>query len=250
MTTDGSTFVGRSLCGVVLLAIAAAPAALPLGAKGDDSPDWRTVARPSVALTALPRDEGGIAIGELLQGSAVRVLGRSGDFVKVRVDGWLPAAALVAVPRPLQAEQRETTPDATEDAAKPKPPPPPPPYTDLLRAHHIDVAVELTGEAGARTLEVDLDYVAVDGRRVAPPSTRHTATVRVYPQRPIAGGHARGDLLVARDVEIVEGSGRLALPLALLGDPVPPLVVFSVRVELDAEHELVGSAARLPLPAR
>jgi len=93
-------------------------------------------------------------------------------------------------------------------------------------------------------------YLSADGRPVVPKAARHAGTLRVYRQRRIAGGLARGDELLARELAFVDGAARCELPLNELGDPAPPMVLLSARVELAADRELVGAESERVLPAR
>lgn len=202
------------------------------------------MAVPRATVQAFPRTENGVPLGELLQGTALVKVAEGDGFVRVRIEGYVATTQLAAV-------QHAGLPGGPEVA-----PAPPPtsrergPLTDLSRAHHLDVACELVPRATGRVVVVALTMRSADGREVAVAGSRHGGSVRVFRQRRIAGGLARGDELLSREVTFADGRATLELPLAEVGDPAPPLVLFSARVELAPGRELVGAASEVVLPER
>lgn len=230
MTLESLT---RGLGGVVLLAVGAT---LGGAAVADDSPRRFAVGVASAELRAWPRDTDGVALAYLLQGTVVERQGVVDGYVKVRLEGYVHATQLAAV-----------------KVAPPAPPPDAPKrkeLTDLSRANHVAVTSELVEGEGGRRLVIDARYQSADGRPVVPATARHAGTLRIYLQRRIAGGLARGDELLTRELAFVDGAARLELPLRELGDPAPAMVLLSARVELAAGRELVGAESERVLPAR
>jgi hypothetical protein len=219
-------------------ALLASCAAFSAAVARDNSPERLAVCVAAADLQAFPKREDGVALARLLQGTVIEGGEVVGDFVKVRLEGFVHRSQLAAVKlaqggAPAPASPRESR-----------------PLTDLSRASHLAVESTIIERDGTRVLQVDVGFRASDGRAVAPAGARHAGSLRVYPQRRIAGGLARGDELLARELRFVEGATRLDLPLRDLGDPAPPMVVLSARVVLAADRELVGAESERVLSAR
>lgn len=227
----------------IVLAAWAWPGAAQEGTAAQDSPRLLAVAQASVALAASDGDEVEVGgeLGQLAQGTTVEWLatsGRDDGLVKVRVEGWLPRAALT------EAHAGRVPRVAASAAARGAP------VAVLSRAHHVAVRPELRIVQRRRVVTLELELETLDGRPVVVAGSRLAGQLTVAPQRKIAGGHARGEPLLARAFELVEGRAVVELPLADLGDPAPPLVVFSASVELGGAVVLVGAASAVALPAR
>ncbi len=234
---------GRGIVGAALFAATASSQESGSPEEPEDSPIRLAVAQPRVALAAaaVPACDLGGELGELWQGTPVEVLedgARSDGLVHVRIEGWLPRATLSdSLPvRPVGRERHGESRGA--------------PVANLARAHHVAVRPELIVMERRRVVRLEVELETFDGRPIVVSGSRLPGRLGISPQRKIAGGHARGAELVAREFEFVDGRATIELPLAELGDPAPALAIFSVRAELGAGVELVGAAAAVALPAR
>jgi len=195
-------------------------------------------------LRALPREEGSPLLAELLPGTAVRVGERREGFARVVVEGWLPESALSSVPG---AEAQAVAP---VPGTPPPPPPPPEPVADLALAHHVGVEAKLLGAGDGRELVVALELRTLKYRPVVVPGSRQPGRVRVYEQRRIAGGRARGPELLQRSIEFEAGRATLVLPLSDLGATPPRAVLISASAELGPQRTIHGAATDVPIGSR
>jgi hypothetical protein len=232
--------MGSSIRGAGLVALALFGAA---AGTRQDSPALARVGVERATLRALPKDEGSPALAELLPGTALRVAERRDGYARVLVEGWLPEAALAAVPG---------APAPKEPAQKPPAPPPPPPepVRDLVLAHHVDVQAEVRVREDARELQVSLELRTLRGQPVLVEGARHPGKVRIFEQRRVAGGRARGPELLEREVLFEGGRASLVLPLADLGASPPKLILVSASAELSPQRAVHGAATDVSLAAR
>src|SRR5262249_25170053 len=161
-----------------------------------------------------PRAEGSPDLGKLEAGTALRVLERRDGFARVVVEGWLPESALAAMPEA-----------APEPPPPPAPPAPPPePVHDLALVHHVGVTAQVRAGAQGRELAMTLELRTSQNQPVIVDGTHHAGHVRVYQQLKIAGGRARGNELLSRDVQFEAGRASLVVAISDLGAEPPKVV--------------------------
>jgi hypothetical protein len=223
-------------------------ASLVLAGSTQHSPEPRRGALERIAveratLRGVPSAEPSPELAELLRGTAVRTGERRDGFVRVTVEGWVEESALA----PLDGEAARAAAPVEES---PKPEPPPEPVHELGLAHHVGVAAEAVDRDGGRALSVTVELRTSRERPVLVDGTEHPGRVRFFEQRRIAGGRARGALLLTRDVKFVAGRASLVVPLADLGATTPAMVLVSASAELSPKWTIHGAATDVPLAAR
>ncbi len=227
----------------VRIASVVSVALLCAGTRGEQhSPDLRRVGVERAALNALPQSEGSPVLAELLAGTAVRVVERRDGFARVAVDGWIDEAAL--------AELEESPPESPTPEAKPPKREPPAPVHDLALAHHVGVRAEVRTRGAVRELALSLELLTLQGAPVIVDGARHAGRIRVFEQRRIAGGRARGAELVARAVTFEAGRASIEVALGDLGEVPPRMVLVSATAELAPQRAVHGAATDVEIPAR
>ncbi len=112
-TAAGRTAAGRTAAGTTAAGTAAAGTAAAGAARESAEPSAERVATATNALLAA--EPGGAGVATLADGAEGEVVARSGEWVKVRIEGWLPAADVRPAPggplRGVSAAEVRANPD-------------------------------------------------------------------------------------------------------------------------------------------